>query len=1333
MTMKKILLSFLALGGLLFASSCQMNEPDAGTLTGEVDFSITAGIPSGITTYSPTDGKAFSHLGGINNVTGDYVLRFILEVYDGDAVAYEEIKYLDDFSNPNVTFNPRLLAKEYDFVFWADFVEKPSAEGSTPTDLYYSTANLSSIEYTQAVKETPTVLTTDLVDAYTAHQQIDLSESSKNVNVTLTRPFGKIRLLATDNPQNIENQNSNIPVSATIAFTDATVPTTFNARKGEASEPDLSVTGYTFTAVKEPSPVVTGHSDLAQEGNFAYLLGQTYFFESPVSTAYKMTVTVNNATEQIGYRELTNIPVSANKLTTVIGNFYTNEGNLEVIVEDKFGNDEEVISADKWDGTSSALPIINDDAQTVDVNSAAQLAGFVELVNGGNAYEDYTVTLHSSLDLNNKEWTPIATGARSGSNPSGNSFKGTFDGNGNTIYNLSIEAEPEDADQAIGLFGIVDGGTVKDLKFENVNINVPSSEMAAAAVGMLTGGGTVSGIEVVSGSIKAIRGNGAVVGRMTKSGTIKECINRAAVCGTGANVGGIVGAAYYTKDGSTMTIDDCHNYGTVSGTAGVVGGIVGLSAANVSNCTNEAAITGNGADVAGIVAEQQNAGSIKGCVNKGNITNSSSAYGTGGIVGWIRYNGTTSAYPVKNVIEVSDNTNYGSVQGGNDAGGIVGTVYNLGVIKENYNYAPALNAKTFAAGIVGNAQFTETAVGMTENNLVYVTDNFTTTSLSDIDAPCKDLFVYINQDDAVTEENNTLLINDPEQFSSFATAVNNGNTFSGINVALGSDIDLSGVAWTPIGPSGDGKNKFMGTLDGCNHTISNLKVTQEAGYHAAGLFGALNGTVKNLIIDGATIENLSSGPSTVNGTAVVAGSIYTSGLIDNVTVKNATVQGNRYLGGISGYVYGSITNCSVETITLVATPDNLTRTYDNGDKVGGIVGYIVKDGSNGTVENCTVKNATIQGYRDIGGIAGCANSFEDQEVVINGCSVSDITLTQDFTNGYKTKAADVSTIGSIFGRGYIAESNVNNETDISILVKVYDSQTAQLALDAASSARTIEFADGTYNQLFIRQSAPTTVILDPTGHPDYKRTISNLTIKAASDGATVNGFKISAGHVYTDSYNAVTDTEVSNGQNAYYSYFDISNLVFDGFKMTSSFYIGSDSNTDSTPFLILNGLTINSCSMTSTDNTSNNENNRFVRIGNGSKRIGGITVSNCSAVNVFQGIMTYGIVDITIDRCTFDNLGHNVFQTGGGKSSFQNCAIQNCSSDRLFRQTSETFPSEDWIKILNNIVTNSDGDATDTSFPYFKSGGDGTVNVNLEFSGNTMDGKEWTIINQQPQ
>ena len=999
--MKKILLPILALGGLLFASSCQMHEPDAGTLTGEVDFSITAGIPSGITTYSPTDGNAFSHLGGANNVDAtQYDLRYILEVYDGDNLAYRDVQYVDaDFTNSTASFSARLLAKSYTFVLWADFVETKTDE-TQYTDLYYNTASLKEISY----KTTDAAdLTKDEIDAYTANKVIDLSKSSKSESIKLQRPFGKIRLLATDTPVNpVDMANT----TATITFKDGTtVPNTFNAFTGEASvsvsDPTLSISDYTFTAKTETNPVVTGHTDLTS----AYLLGQTYFFESPVSTAYKMTVTVNNATEQIGYRELTNIPVSANKLTTVIGNFYTNEGNLEVIVEDKFGNDEEVISADKWDGTSSALPIINNDAQTVDVNSAAQLAGFVGLVNGGNTYEGYTVTLHSSLDLNGKEWTPIATGARDGSNPSEDSFKfkGTFDGNGNTIYNLSITTDPKDnPDQAIGLFGIVDGGTVKDLKFENVNINVPSSEMAAAAVGMLTGGGTVSGIEVVSGSITATRGNGAIVGRMTKSGTIEECINRAAVSGTGANVGGIVGAAYYTVEGSTMTINNCHNYGTVSGTAGVVGGIVGLSAANVSNCTNEAAITGNGADVAGIVAEQQNAGSIKGCVNKGGIINSSSAYGTGGIVGWIRYNGDATAYPVKNVIEVSGNTNYGSVTGGNDAGGIVGTVYNLGVIKENYNYAPALNAKTFAAGIVGNAQFTETAVGMTENNLVYVTDNFTTTSLSDIEAPCKDLFVYINQDDAVTEENNTLLINDPEQFSSFATAVNNGNTFSGINVALGSDIDLSGVAWTPIGTS---TNAFKGTFNGNGHTINNLEISGLDKSIIAGLFGELNGTVKDLAIDNAKISHVSDGSG---GIGVVAGSIFNTGLIKNVTVSNAEITGNRWTGGIVGYMYGSVENCKVSNIELTVTPDNLSDKFDNGDKVGGIVGLSPKD-NGGTISGNHAENVTIKGYRDLGGIAGAANAS-----ALTGNTASNITITVDQVNGWY--GDETANAGIILGR-----------------------------------------------------------------------------------------------------------------------------------------------------------------------------------------------------------------------------------------------------------------------------------------------------------------------------
>ena len=406
-----------------------------------------------------------------------------------------------------------------------------------------------------------------------------------------------------------------------------------------------------------------------------------------------------------------------------------------------------------WDGKTTEVVTPNSEG-VYEITQAAQLAWIAAEVNSGKTFEGETIRLMSDINLYNRSWTPIGNGHRQGAEPVGNQFKGTFDGNHKTVSAYTIYNTGGNKDNALGLFGIVNGGTVKDFIIKKVDV-YNDSEMAAAAVGMLTGGGTVSGVEVASGTVEVTRGNGGIVGRLTKSGTISSCINRATILGKGANVGGIVGAAYYTTKDQTMKIENCTNYGTVTGQAGAVGGIAGLSAATVTGCVNEAAITGNGADVAGIVAEQQNAGSITKCINRGNITNQSQAYGTGGIVGWIRYNGATANYPVKNVIHVTENENYGNVQGGNDAGGIVGTVYNLGVINKNKNNAKSLKGTTFAAGIVGNAQFTEKPVGMTEENRVEVKNNQSTTPLTSITAQNKDPYVYINQQDAVIAEGNT--------------------------------------------------------------------------------------------------------------------------------------------------------------------------------------------------------------------------------------------------------------------------------------------------------------------------------------------------------------------------------------------------------------------------------------------------------------------------------------------------------------------------------------------------------------------------------------------------
>lgn len=99
-----------------------------------------------------------------------------------------------------------------------------------------------------------------------------------------------------------------------------------------------------------------------------------------------------------------------------------------------------------------------------------------------------------------------------------------------------------------------------NLTLANVHITVNGGECVGGVVGLMVNGSTVSNIEMDVGSgITAVRGLGGIVGRMTISGTIENCVNEASINGSDANVGGIVGAAYYTAVGSEMYITNCKN------------------------------------------------------------------------------------------------------------------------------------------------------------------------------------------------------------------------------------------------------------------------------------------------------------------------------------------------------------------------------------------------------------------------------------------------------------------------------------------------------------------------------------------------------------------------------------------------------------------------------------------------------------------------------------------------------------------------------------------------------------------------------------------------------
>lgn len=346
--MKKIILSALAIGGLLFAASCQMDESGSGTLTGEVDFTITAGIPGGISTYAPAGSG--SHNGGAMLLDPDnYDLRYIMQAYDETGkLAYNATQYVsDDFTTQQVVFEARLIAKKYNFVFWADFVP----EGQT-ADYYYKTTDAEgNIDLRDITYAKDPVFTDDAMDAYTKVVEVNLSAQNQNItDIKLQRPFGKLRLIATDQLSG-DLQDDELPETTEIKYADGTtVPDEFNALTGIASGNTRTISSITSVSMKEDA-VVGGTTYTG-----AYFLIANYIFAADANTGYAMKVTVKDkAGKTTGVRSLSQIPIVKNKLTTVIGNFYSNSSTLEVIVEDPFEQPENIEDPDPVNNMKEAL------------------------------------------------------------------------------------------------------------------------------------------------------------------------------------------------------------------------------------------------------------------------------------------------------------------------------------------------------------------------------------------------------------------------------------------------------------------------------------------------------------------------------------------------------------------------------------------------------------------------------------------------------------------------------------------------------------------------------------------------------------------------------------------------------------------------------------------------------------------------------------------------------------------------------------------------------------------------------------------------------------------
>ena len=199
----------------------------------------------------------------------------------------------------------------------------------------------------------------------------------------------------------------------------------------------------------------------------------------------------------------------------------------------------------------------------------------------------------------------------------------------------------------------------------------------------------------------------------------------------------------------------------------------------------------------------------------------------------------------------------------------------------------------------------------------------------------------------VSEDGKTYNVTSADGLKNVAELVNGGKT--DINITLDTDLTLTGE-WTPIGTAWN--NSYTGTFNGGGHTITGLTMTGSDEY--AGLFGYIGsgGTVKNVKLEDVQIES------------------------DNQYAN---------VGGVAGYSWGNIENCSVSGSVSGNSNSNGTSNC-----VGGVVGQQY----GGTITECT-SSAIVDGTNEVGGVVGQTN----YGATLTACyATGDVTAERDPQN-----------------------------------------------------------------------------------------------------------------------------------------------------------------------------------------------------------------------------------------------------------------------------------------------------------------------------------------------
>ena len=303
------------------------------------------------------------------------------------------------------------------------------------------------------------------------------------------------------------------------------------------------------------------------------------------------------------------------------------------------------------------------------------------------------------------------------------------------------------------------------------------------------------------------------------------------------------------------------------------------------------------------------------------------------------------------------------------------------------------------------------------------------------------------------EQSSKTSITTVDELLEFAKAVDNGEYDDKTDavVSLDADLDLTGVAWTPIGSvfAADGTllHYFSGKFYGNGHTISNLDFSENYGkteYPSFGFFSEVYGAeISGLTIQGK-LDVSNSGYVYFGTVAGVAADSKISDCASDVSFTDT----DKYINGtaaLCGYAINStIEYCQnkgnfsiTQDVTsfqmggIVGLAQNSTVQYcaNTGDLTswtpctGGIVGQLIQ---NSKVINCYSTGKIVplgKGTTDFGGIAGTVGTGTE----IRHCYFAgEVDLSQyTATTPYKRLGGIVGGVSSdtpVFENNYFIET-----------------------------------------------------------------------------------------------------------------------------------------------------------------------------------------------------------------------------------------------------------------------------------------------------------------------